>query len=115
MAILEQVEAKAFLGEEFLSWLLWRSETRNGLIGVREHEVQFGGSLTLSAPFGDAEEVTLKGENPGGAHELHSALQEGPRSNRARPTSPGSSAAWSSSTSSPACWTRSSPRSWRCA
>lgn len=77
MAILEHIEAKAFLGEEFLTWLLWRSETRNGLIGVREHEVHFGGSLTLSAPFGDAEEVTLKGENPAGAHELHSALAEG--------------------------------------
>lgn len=77
MGLLEKIEEKAFLGEEFLTWLLWKSETRNGVIEVEDIEVHFGGNITLSAPFGDAEEVALKGENPAAAAELLSALREG--------------------------------------
>jgi hypothetical protein len=77
MALLERIESKSFLGEEFLTWLLWRSETRNGLIGDGDVEVHFGSPITLSAPFGDAEEVALKGDNVPAARELFAALGEG--------------------------------------
>jgi hypothetical protein len=77
VAFLESAQSKAFLGEEFLTWLLWRSETRSGLVGVGETEVHFGGGLALTAPFGDAEEVALKGDTPGAAPEMFAALSEG--------------------------------------
>ncbi len=77
MGLLERIESKSFLGEEFLTWLLWRSDQRNGLIGVGEIEVHFGSSLALSAPFGEAEEVALRGDNPAGSPELVTALREG--------------------------------------
>ncbi len=77
MALLEQIESKAFLGEEFLTWLLWRGATRDGLIGVDDIEVHLGGAIQLAAPFGEAEEVALKGESPAESRELFTALREG--------------------------------------
>jgi hypothetical protein len=75
--LLEDINSKSFLGEEFLTWLLWKSEENSGLIGIGDLEVHFGGALTLAAPFGEAEEIALKGENPAGAPELLSGLREG--------------------------------------
>lgn len=77
MSLLESIASKAFLGEEFLTWLLWRSETRNGLVGLGDLEVHFASPLALRATFGDAEEVTLRGEAPAAAPELFAALAQG--------------------------------------
>ncbi|NUP90326.1 MAG: hypothetical protein HUU25_10980 [Candidatus Sumerlaeia bacterium] len=77
MSILESIQSKSFLGQEFLTWLLWRSEERSGVIGPGETEVHFGGVVELAAPFGEAEEVTLRGENPAASRELVTALGEG--------------------------------------
>jgi recombination associated protein RdgC len=84
MSLLEQIEANAFLGEEFLTWLLWRSETRSAMIGVGDMEVHFGGAILLAAPFGEAEEVALKGDNPSEAPELLATLREGKLVRRAQ-------------------------------
>lgn len=73
----------AYVYDELLTWLLWRSEERSGLIGVGETEVHFGEAVTLAAPFGDAEEVTLRGENPAASPELMAALREGKLVSRA--------------------------------
>lgn len=84
MSLLEQIESKAFLGEEFLTWLLWRSETRSAMIGVGDIEVHFGGTILLAAPFGEAEEVTLKGDSPAEAPELLATLRQGKLVRRAQ-------------------------------
>lgn len=84
MGLLEQIESKAFLGEEFLTWLMWRSETRNGLIGVEDIEVHLGGAVVLTAAFGEAEEVGLKGDHPAESAEMRTALREGKHIARAQ-------------------------------
>lgn len=85
-ANIELIEAKAFLGSEFLTWLLYRTATREGFTVWEDQEelctIRIDGPLTLACPYGDASEVTIKGENPVHAPETMKALAEGKRVSR---------------------------------
>jgi hypothetical protein len=50
---------------------------RSGIIGVDDLEVHAGGALLMKAPFGDAEEVAIRGESPATSPEFIAALREG--------------------------------------
>jgi recombination associated protein RdgC len=81
MALLENIERTVFLGEEFLMWLWFRSETdpqvdlSEPLVAVR---VEMGDSLTLRGPEeADAALVSVRGERAAASSEARAAAREG--------------------------------------
>ncbi|OPZ05600.1 MAG: hypothetical protein BWZ10_03028 [candidate division BRC1 bacterium ADurb.BinA364] len=87
MGLAEQIEQKAFLGTEFLTWLWHKSELEDGKIALKNEdpvEVQFQDAMTLEAHYGEATIQTLRGETPGASAEARSALIEGKKAKRAK-------------------------------
>ncbi len=87
MGLLEQIEQKAFLGTEFLTWLWARSEMDEGPIeieGDESIEVEFLKTMTFEAQYGEATVQSLKGEAPGAAAEARAAVLEGKTVKRAK-------------------------------
>ena len=82
MGLLESIEQTAFLGEEFLTWLWYRSETADSLdLGaLGSIAVETGDSLILrGGDEQDAIQVSLKGELASASAEARAALREGKR------------------------------------
>jgi len=87
VGLLELIEQKAFLGNEFLTWLWRRSEIDNGRIELPDEdpiEVALVDALTLEAEHGEAVQETLRGEAPGASPEARAALVEGKKVKRAK-------------------------------
>ena len=87
MGLLELIEQRSFLGEEFLTWLLWKSSTEPEGLGLPDGsavELRFESPLVLKAPYGDAEEVSLRGEGPALSPEAAVALAQGKKLSRAK-------------------------------
>ena len=80
MGTIEKVAAAEFLGMEFATWLYWQSETNNGklkLEGLEEFEVWFEAPIQLTADYGEATQLTLKGGTPLEGPEARTAFREG--------------------------------------
>ena len=87
MDLIDLIETRRFLGNEFLMWLWFKSETHDGLLEVGEHgtvEVIFDDSLVLEAYLAETERNTLKGGSPAYSPEAKTALRHGKRVSRAK-------------------------------
>ncbi|MCX7047186.1 MAG: hypothetical protein NTX50_17070 [Candidatus Sumerlaeota bacterium] len=80
MGLLEEIERTAFLGEEFLTWLWFRSETspRLTLPKIGDVKIEVGEPIAMrGSEDQDASQITIKGERAGASAEAHAALREG--------------------------------------
>lgn len=70
---------KTWLGREFLTWLLWRSESSDALLEFHGEPVHvlFGGRLTLKGVTGDVIELTVKGTEAAYSKVNRFALEHG--------------------------------------
>lgn len=87
MGTLEQIARGAFLGEEFLTWLWYMSETRTDPLDVPKVgavQVAMGQELILGDEGGDAQTVVLRGEMPSASSEARECLATGKRVRRAK-------------------------------
>src|SRR5688572_11196265 len=69
----------AYLGREFLTWLLWRVDTGEGTFGEGDDEVSFafGGRVRLGGLLGEATDVVMKGSSPAHSIEARAAIGAG--------------------------------------
>ena len=78
--IVDLIREKRFIGQEFLTWLWYRTDSQGNLIRVangQEAEVSFERFMTLEGGEGDAQEsVTIRGLQAE-LHEAKTALQAG--------------------------------------
>ncbi len=82
MALLEDIERTIFLGEEFLTWLWFRSQTEGAfdLPGGDPVRIEMSDPLVFrGAEDQDAQQVTLKGERSAQSPEAFAALRAGKR------------------------------------
>lgn len=86
MGVLEMVQAKSFLGKEFLTWLWFRSELNPTfeLSNRKTLEIELLDSMALDAGFGDAKSTVLRGDSPGTSPEAATALLQGKKVRRVR-------------------------------
>jgi hypothetical protein len=68
----------AFLGREFLTWLLWRAERGEDSFGAREKfTLSFGGRVRLTGAGGDVTDAILKGRSAAMGVETRAAVGAG--------------------------------------
>lgn len=87
MDLIDLIETRRFLGNEFLMWLWFKTETHDGLLEIGEHgtvEVVFDDSMVLEAYLAETERNTLKGGAPAYSPEAKVALRHGKRVSRAK-------------------------------
>lgn len=86
MGVLELIQQKAFLGNEFLTWVWFRAETAATIdLGQgRSVEVEMLGPIALDAHYGDARALALKGDSPATSPEATTALIQGKKLAKAR-------------------------------
>jgi len=75
----EETQDHAFLGREFLTWLLWRTERGEGTFKDEDGEftVAFGGRARLQGVGSDVTDAVLKGRSPAYGIEVRAALGAG--------------------------------------
>ena len=80
------IREKAFIGQEFLTWLWYRSDSQGSVVGLsdgRDAEVSFERFMTLEGGEGEAQEsVTCRGLRAE-LHEAKTALQAGKKVSKA--------------------------------
>ena len=82
MALLEDIERTIFLGEEFLTWLWFRSQTEDAfdLPGGEAVRIEMADPMVFrGGEEQDARQVTLKGERSAQSPEAFAALRAGKR------------------------------------
>jgi len=87
MGVLEQMTRRAFVGEEFLTWLWYLSETTREPIRVPkigECQIAMGQEIILCDEATDAQTVVLRGDMPSASAEAREALASGKRLRRAK-------------------------------
>ena len=87
MDLIDLIEAKRFLGAEFLMWLWFKSECYESLIESREHgvlEFWYDDKLTLEAYLAETERNDFKGGAPAHSAEAKTALRHGKRVAKAK-------------------------------
>jgi len=87
MALLEEIARGAFIGEEFLTWLWFLSETQREPVAVPKVgpvQIAMGQEIILGGEGGDAQTVVLRGDMPCISVEAREALAAGKRLRRAR-------------------------------
>jgi hypothetical protein len=79
MELTKRIEGTRQLGNEFLTWLLFKSLSQDGIIEteIGRVEVWFEDKITLVAPFAGSEVNILKGEAPAQGQEAVTALRQG--------------------------------------
>jgi len=79
MDLINRINYTRFLGREFLTWLWFRSDTREGLFELQGGpvEVWFDAKLTLEAQGDLKEQNVIKAENPTEADEARASLLTG--------------------------------------
>jgi len=79
MELTKRIEGTRQLGSEFLTWLLYRSLSQDGMVDteIGRIEVWFEDKLTLVSPFAGSEVNILKGEAPAQGQEAVTALRQG--------------------------------------
>ena len=86
MGLMEKAAATEFIGLEFATWLYWQSEKSAGklrLQGLDEFDCWFEAPVELTAEYGDATVITLKGGAPLESPEARRALLENKKINKA--------------------------------
>ena len=76
----DEVQDFAFLGREFLTWLLWqvdRGEGRRGADGDDPFDVSFAGKVRFAGLVGDVSDATLKGRAAAQGVEVRAAIGAG--------------------------------------
>ena len=75
----EDVEDLAFLGREFMTWLLWRADRGEATFTDDEGElsVAFGGRARLLGVGADVTDATLKGRSPAHGVETRAGIGAG--------------------------------------
>ena len=75
----DEVEDYAFLGREFMSWLLFRVTRGEATFEDDGGELTFafGGRVRLAGPAGDVTDAVLKGTSPASSVELYAGLGAG--------------------------------------
>lgn len=73
------LEGKTWLGREFLTWLLWKSESASPVIQFNGEPVcvLYGGQFTLKAVSGDVLEMTAKGAEAAYSQVIRFAMENG--------------------------------------
>lgn len=73
------LRGKAWLGREFLTWLLWRSESTEPVARDEGDEVSvlFAGKLVLRGAFGEVVELVARGEQAPYSEQVKRALDAG--------------------------------------
>jgi hypothetical protein len=73
------VRGRTWLGREFLTWLLWKSEPGDALITYENEPltVLFAGRVTLRGLHGDVSELSAKGAMAPYSDQVRRALDEG--------------------------------------
>jgi recombination associated protein RdgC len=87
MGLLEQITRSAFVGEEFLTWLWYLSETAREPVAIPKIggcQIAMGQEIILGDESGDAQTVVLRGDMPSASAEARQALASGKRLRRAR-------------------------------
>lgn len=87
MDLLELIQTRTFLGNEFLMWLWFKSDCFDGLFAIADHgdiEVIFDNQLTLEAYLAETERSDFKGGTPAFAPEAKTALRQGKRVSKAK-------------------------------
>src|SRR5215475_6622927 len=81
----DETQDHAFLGREFLTWLLWRADRGEGSFTDEngEFSIGFGGRVRLSGTGSDVTDAVLRGRSPGLSVETRAGLGAG-RTLRAR-------------------------------
>ncbi len=82
MDIYERIESTRFVGEEFLTWLWFKSERNEGVFELEDGttiELHFDNQLTLEANLAEAERSRLTGGSPSFSPEAKEALRRGKR------------------------------------
>ncbi|MCA9543879.1 MAG: hypothetical protein KC613_05795 [Myxococcales bacterium] len=81
MDLLDQMHRTAFLGAEFVTWLWWQSELRDGEFALDKEfgdfEVWFEDKLVVGSATVDAQENHFKGGHPTSSLEARTALRLG--------------------------------------
>ena len=87
MDLIDLLKEKAFLGQEFLTWVWYQSEVNSGLLEIKGYgpaEIWFEDRLTLESGSGDAKQkVTCQGKDLDLA-EARTALKEGKKVSQAK-------------------------------
>lgn len=75
----EETEDHAFLGREFLTWLLWRADVGEGTFGDKGQEfaVSFGARARLGGLTGNVTDAVFKGHAPAHGAEARAAIGAG--------------------------------------
>jgi hypothetical protein len=75
----EDVQDYAYLGREFMTWLLFRAVRGDAVFedDAGEFGIAFGGRVRVVGPAGDVTDAVLKGRSPGMSVELAASLGAG--------------------------------------
>ncbi len=74
----EALQDHAFLGREFLTWLLWRAERGEATFGEEDaFSFAFGGRARLQGLQGDVNDAVLKGPSPAMSIEARGGIGAG--------------------------------------
>ena len=75
----EDVQDFAYLGREFMTWLVWRADAGESTFGASgdEFTIAFGARARLGAPVGYATDLVLKGRSPAHGAEARAAIGSG--------------------------------------
>lgn len=88
MDFVDRLNTTSFLGKEFLTWLWFETEARDGLINIPDGgsaaEIWFCDGIVLSGSGEHAEKVTIKAEDPSLSPEARVALRLGKKVAQAR-------------------------------
>ncbi|MFT7624480.1 MAG: hypothetical protein ACI9WU_003668 [Myxococcota bacterium] len=81
MDFVDRLNTTSFLGKEFLTWLWFKSDVQEGLVGIPDGgpaaEIWFCDSIQLSGSGEGAERVTMRAEDPSLSPECRVALRHG--------------------------------------
>jgi len=86
MDISKKIEGTRQLGAEFLTWLMFRSLSNEGILAtpLGNVELWFESSVTFVSPLAGGEVNILKGEAPAEGKEAHVSLRKGKQIEQAR-------------------------------
>jgi hypothetical protein len=77
----EDIQDFAYLGREFMTWLVWRADAGESSFGGgakgEEFTLAFGTKARLGAPVGHATDLVLKGRSPAHGAEARAAIGSG--------------------------------------
>ncbi len=80
MDLVDRIQSTKFLGKDFLTWLMYRSEAKEGLVSIPDLgtvEVWFEDKVTLNAADGSKEQNVVRADNPAESPEARAALKMG--------------------------------------